>query len=295
MIGNSFRVSAVIPAYNSESFLGTAIESVLGQTYPCFECVVVDDGSTDGTADIARPIPEVRYVRQDNAGDANARNRAIAEALGDYIAFLDADDIWMPDKIESQLTLFATRPSLGLVYTGVAVVDRDLRPLEELSPAPGHVALRNTLVVEKPYMTGVGSSGMVPVRVARAIGFDERLAASADWAFAVSIALRHPVDRVDRPLVLYRQHADSQVHRNLSAVEHDMQLVWSELFTDGSLHPRLRSLRRRAHANLYLSLAASYFKRGDHARFLTYLMRALARRPDRVASAFWRRYMDRPR
>jgi glycosyltransferase involved in cell wall biosynthesis len=288
------RVTAAIPAFNAARFLSQAIESVMVQTHSPFEVLVIDDGSTDDSLSIARSFKGVRCISQSNRGDAGARNRALTEAKGDLIAFLDADDVWLPDKLESQLEIFGMRPELGMVYTGVTVVDEDLRTLEELRSAPAAVALRNTLVVEKPYMTGVGSSGLVRLEVARAIGFDERLRASADWAFAVSVAMRHPVDRIDRPLVLYRQHALTQVHRNLAAVENDMRLVWSEVFADGRLDPHLRSLRRRALANLCLSLAASYLKRGDRMRFVRYLGSALVLRPDRVVAAIWRRYMVPP-
>lgn len=288
------RVTAAIPAYNAQQFVGEAIESVLAQTRPCDEVIVVDDGSTDDTAAVVRSYEGVRYVHQQNGGDAAARNRLAVEARGDLIAFLDADDVWLPRKIERQLECFEEQPRLGMVYTAVDVVDMDLDHRHTIWSAPGDVALRNTLVLEKPYMTGVGSSGMVPVGVARANPFDTRLKASADWAFACHIALRHPVTGVHEPLVLYRQHADSQVHLNLQAVEHDARLVFDELFGDPDLDPTLRRLARRARANLHLSLSASYFARGARRPFVRHLAQATVHRPDRVALAFWQRYAGTP-
>ena len=281
-------ISVAIPAHNGAPYIRETIESVLTQTYAPSECLVIDDGSTDATATIVRGFPEITYIRQENKGDAAARNRAIAEASGEYIAFLDADDVWMPSKLEEQVAVFATRPLLGLVYTGVVVVDAQLRPVTELIPAPGHLALRNTLIVEKPYMTGVGSSAMVATRVAKEVGFDERLRASADWAFGVSVAARYPVDRVNRPLVLYRQHDEGQVHRNLRAVEHDVHLIWNEMFRDPEVPRPLLRRQRRAKANLDVSLAYSYYKAGQLMRSCKYLSRAFIRRPDRVAAAVWR-------
>lgn len=290
MSGNSLRVSAVIPAYNAADFLAEAIRSVLEQTLPCFECLVVDDGSTDGTADVAKTFPEVRVISQSNGGDARARNRGLSEAHGHYIAFLDADDIWLPHKIESQMERFRASPELGMVYSGVHLVDRAGTIIDTLLPAPGDIAFRNTLLVEKPYMTGAGSTGVVPATLVGKIGFDERLKASADWAFACRVALSYPVEAIDQPLALYRQHGDSQVHKNLGAVERDMTLVWEELFGGGLVPLELVPYRRRARANLALSLAAGYFKAGDHLRSARYLMRALLLRPDRVFWALWRRY-----
>jgi glycosyltransferase involved in cell wall biosynthesis len=93
-------VSVVIPAYNAASVLPRAIESVLGQTSRPEEVIVVDDGSTDNTAQVATQYgPSITYIRQDNAGASAARNRGIAEATGEWIAFLDSDDEWLPPKL----------------------------------------------------------------------------------------------------------------------------------------------------------------------------------------------------
>lgn len=284
-------ITAAIPAYNSERFLGEALRSVFAQTLPPDECIVVDDGSTDRTADIAKAFDSVRYVWKENGGDASARNRAIEEASGDFIAFLDADDLWRADKLQRQMELFSRDPSLGMVYAGVELVDIATRHMSVLSPAPSETALRNTLIMEKPYITGVGSTAVLPIEVARKVTFDERLAASSDWAFACNVALNYPVAAVDEPLALYRQHGEPQVHNNLAAVERDTHLVWSELFGSEALPAALRRARRRAAANLDLSLAYSWYRQGDKARAWTYLARAFARRPDRVVAAFWRRYM----
>lgn len=112
-------VSAVIPAYNSERFLPLAITSVLAQTYAPVECIVVDDGSRDGTARVAAGFGDrVRYIRQDNAGASAARNTGIAAARGEYIAFLDSDDYWMATKIENQMAAIAREPTLVLLASG---------------------------------------------------------------------------------------------------------------------------------------------------------------------------------
>ena len=97
-------VSVVIPAYNSASYLAEAVESALGQTFKDLEILVVDDGSTDETQELMRRYgPPVRCLSQENTGVATARNRGIDESRGRYVAFLDADDVWQPDKLEKQL------------------------------------------------------------------------------------------------------------------------------------------------------------------------------------------------
>ncbi len=114
----SGTVSCVIPVYNGERYLAEAIDSVLAQTVPPQEIIVVDDGSTDGTPGVTRAYGEaVRYVRQDNAGATVARSHGVSLAEGDYIAFLDADDRWCREKLERQIARFAAHPELALCTT----------------------------------------------------------------------------------------------------------------------------------------------------------------------------------
>jgi len=111
------RVSCVVPVFNGERFLGEALESILTQTCPPDEIVVVDDGSTDGSAQIATALDRVRYIRQENAGPAAARNSGIGISTGDLLAFLDADDLWLPTKLERQLAQLEAQPALEFSVT----------------------------------------------------------------------------------------------------------------------------------------------------------------------------------
>ncbi len=109
-------ISVIIPVYNGERYLAQTIESVLQQTLAPTEVIVVDDGSTDKSAAVAQSFPAVRYIYQSNAGSNAARNRGIRHSTGDFLAFLDADDLWTPDKLAVQMTAFAQEPSLDFVY-----------------------------------------------------------------------------------------------------------------------------------------------------------------------------------
>ncbi len=116
----ALSISCVIPVYNGERFLAEALDSALGQTRPAAEVIVVDDGSTDGTLEVAaRYSGRVTYLRQDNAGPAAARNRGVAASRGDLVAFLDADDLWHPEKLAKQAARFQIRPELGISVTHV--------------------------------------------------------------------------------------------------------------------------------------------------------------------------------
>ena len=129
------RVSVMIGVYNGAPYLAEAIDSVLAQTRPAFELIVVDDGSEDESGEIARGYgPPVRCVRQERGGMAAARNRAVQDAAGDYFAFLDADDRFAPDKLERQVAAFAADPVLDVVYGHVSEflspdLDADARAL----------------------------------------------------------------------------------------------------------------------------------------------------------------------
>jgi glycosyltransferase involved in cell wall biosynthesis len=119
-------VTCLVTAYNYERYVARAIESALAQDYPseAFEIVVIDDGSTDGTAEAIRPyLDRVRYFRQENGGLLAATNRGIAEARGELIGFLDADDMWLPDKVSRQAEVFVSRPEVGLVSGEMEIVD----------------------------------------------------------------------------------------------------------------------------------------------------------------------------
>ncbi len=110
-------VSVIIPVYNGEKYLSEAIESVLAQSYGNKEVVVIDDGSTDGTAEVvSRYSPTVRYCYQPNAGTGTARNHGVEEARGDFFSFLDADDLWMPDKLRLQMAAFGDNPETEIVF-----------------------------------------------------------------------------------------------------------------------------------------------------------------------------------
>jgi glycosyltransferase involved in cell wall biosynthesis len=113
-------VSVIIPVYNGERYLAEAIESVLSQTHRPLELLVVDDGSTDGTADVARSYPEARTIHQPNRGHGAAKNAGAAAARGEFLAFLDADDVWAPDKLRLQVAYLEANDDVGCVLCNMA-------------------------------------------------------------------------------------------------------------------------------------------------------------------------------
>lgn len=125
------KISVLIPAYNAASYIEAAIKSVQDQTYPAHEIIIVDDGSTDETESLLKNRLDIRYIRCEHRGVSAARNRGIAEAEGDWIAFIDADDLWMPDKLEKQIRYTGEHPDCSIVFTRYENFT-DI-PVEELS------------------------------------------------------------------------------------------------------------------------------------------------------------------
>jgi hypothetical protein len=204
-----------------------------------------------------------------------------------------------------ETSLIASRPPLarsslarllaegsGVVFgavTGLHVVDERLRFIGREYVPPDDAAIRKTLLVERPIMPGIGSTGLVPIERFRELGgFDERFSMSADCALACGIGLRHRVHGVPRPLVLYRQHPAAMHADPRNAVQRDMRTIHAELLP--LLQPR--ASLRPARANLHVSLAGSALASGRPRAALKHAALALFTRPDRVLAAAWR--LSRP-
>jgi glycosyltransferase involved in cell wall biosynthesis len=173
---NNPKVSVIIPVYNGEKFLEEAIKSVLNQDYDHLECIVVDDGSTDESASIAKKFERVIYLRQDNTGVASARNRGVQRASGEYLAFLDADDIWDINKLETQINYMEENPDIDY-----SVTRHRLFLAEGLKELPPWVRKNH---YEKEMVAYIPSALIVRRSAFEIVGnFDEsyRIADDSDW------------------------------------------------------------------------------------------------------------------
>lgn len=273
-------VSVVIPCFNHARFLAEAVDSALGQTRPAAEVIVVDDGSTDETGRVLDAYAgRVRVVRQGNRGVSAARNAGAALATGDLLAFLDADDVWLPGKLAAQAELFAAPPAPGLVHCGVEEIDAHGRALRtRLDGLDGRVA-EEMLLFRRTVILG-GGSGAVVTRAlfAEVGGFDETLATSADWDLHHRIARRAPVGFVPRVLLRYRVHGGN-MHADVARTAREMQAAYAKAFAEDA---GLRPLRRRAYGGLHAMLSGSFHARGQLLPALGHGLRALAHDPSRV-------------
>jgi glycosyltransferase involved in cell wall biosynthesis len=258
------KVSAIIPGYNYARFLGEAIDSVLAQTQPAHEIIVVDDGSTDDTPAVAqRYAGKIRYVRTENGGVSRARNTGIALATGDAVAFLDADDRWLPRKLELQTAALAVQPEAGLIHTGSRVFDDAAQQtLCEFWPQADldlHALIRCCSIS--------ASSVLIPRAVLDEVGvFDHELVGTEDWDLWLRIALAHPILGCPEVLVEYRSHS-----RSLSGNAHrQFQNSMAVLDKAQHLHPGCEECRAALRA-------ARTQMRREYFRKLTALARAAFR------------------
>jgi glycosyltransferase involved in cell wall biosynthesis len=264
-------VSVIIPTYNYGRYLGEAIESALKQTYPPLEVIIVDDGSTDETPQVLAAFgTRIRSVRQVNAGVGAARNNGIGMARGEYIALLDSDDIWMPTKLELQMSRFAKDPSLGLVHCGAETFDESGRTLNTcLAGMEGRVA--DEMLRFDSDVIRAGSCMVFPKRVAEELGgFDARLPPSDDWDFCYRVAARYPVGYVREVLLRYRQH-EGGLHRNVARMEMAMQISLAQAFESRD-EP---ALRKHAYGRWHRILAGCYFEARQPHQFFRHMVKSM--------------------
>jgi len=201
-------VSVIIPAYNAEAFLARAIRSVEGQSFRDFEIVLIDDGSTDGTADIARGFGSVRYILGSHGGEAVARNRGLEESRSDLVAFVDADDEWLPDKLARQIA-FMQKLGSSFSYTDSYLVRGDVPNVRYSTLArPRHGDILSPLIDD-----WLDQAFIIPtdVMASRALlqsvgGFEAGLPTPGhvDYGLWLKLAIRGTrFDYLDEPLALY--------------------------------------------------------------------------------------------
>jgi glycosyltransferase involved in cell wall biosynthesis len=251
-------VSVVIPAFNAERFLGDALDSVARQTLRPLECIVVDDGSSDNTQVIANQHPAcTECVTQPNRGVSAARNAGATRAQAPLLAFLDADDAWLPTRLErmtqrmlrerAQAALCATWLADGALNPQTRLsISADLSPERMLLRQVTLVSSSSSLLIEREAFNTVG-------------GFNESFSTSADWYLTFRLVGELEWAYEPEALVLYRRHPGG-MSRNVDRMASDMLRIYREIFASAS-SGRLPG-RRKAFGSLHRMLAASYFVSG---------------------------------
>ena len=279
--GKAPLVSVVIATYNMGEYVAQAVSSVLGQPNVDLEVVVVDDGSTDATREVLREFlgdPRVRVIQQENQGQPQAKNTGIRATRGRYIAFCDADDYWLSNKLAVQLPLFEKNPKVGVVYSRVFKLHQDHSMHERVE----HLLYRGD-ILKKLFVRNIVPFGTAVVRreCFEQLGvFDESIPMGIDWDLWLRFAVRWEFDFVPEPTYVYRVW-HGQMSKNWQG-RYDCALRIMARFLER--HPdRLPGrIVATGYADTYTNLAAEHLRHTSVAASIAILWKALEYRAD-----FW--------
>lgn len=273
------QISVVVPSYNCNHYIVQAIESVLIQKDCSYEIIVIDDGSTDRTRIVLQPYEnQIHYVYQDNQGVANARNRGIELSRGEFIAFLDADDYFLPDKLSSQLAVFEAQPELGIVHSGWRRVDVQGNLIVEVCPWHNvpDLNLENWLIW-KPVLP----SAMMFRRkwLEKVGGFDARFPPAEDTELVLKLSLQGcQAIWLEKITVCYRQHEQSATHQGLPQAR-ALTNVLDHFFHQSNLPPSIRLMEKRVRYGTFIWIAWYLYFTGHPTAMAEYLIKAWLCKP----------------
>lgn len=267
-------ISVVVPVYNGQEFIKTTIQSVIMQSYPHWEMLIIDDGSTDGTKEVVKGYLEdsrIKYFYQKNRERAAARNQGIHFSSGQYIAFLDADDAWLPDKLEVQVDYLKHHPEVRLCFTNYFLIDTG----GILTGAPRISFTSNNqfdYLLKGNFIAN--STVMIPRDVLDKVGlFDETLPAfgSEDWDMWLRIVRFYSVHFIDKPLALYRIHENNtSLDRMCSSAE----AVLKKTFSDPNLPANIFRSKEKIYAQIYLGFSETCLRSNQKKKAVEYWQRA---------------------
>lgn len=291
-------VSVIIPAYNAQGFLARAIRSVREQTFTDFEIVVVDDGSTDGTGETAQGFDGVRYVLQPHLGEAATRNRGLDEAAGEFVAFLDADDEWLPQKLAHQLKFMKSLES-SFSYTDSYLVRDGRRQRYSALARPRQGQILEALIDDWLEQAFITNNTVVAARaLLQSVGGFERglpTASNADYGLWLKLALSGTrFDYLDEPLAVYHRGHSSDSSDAVAMVErHRLALEYFSSEYDFTADGRERIARAlvRSSATLAVELlkqhrfreAVPHLRRSSVGDFARKGRLFMSRRTERLA------------
>ena len=281
-------VSVIIPAYKAGQYIKETIQGVLNQTHTNFELIIVDDGSPDNQAEVIAPIaasdPRIRYIKQKNGGVSSARNHGYRLSKGSFLAFLDADDLWLSNNLELKLAKFSSDTAFGLVHSDMAIMDgNSKRTGETKSGKEGYIL--DDLLSWNGTCIPTPSSILVKREVFEKVGnFDLKLSNAADQEFFFRVAKAYKIGRVPTITWWYRVH-DNQMHSNIPVMEKDALLAYQHAEEYGLF--KSKSFRNECFANMYLIMGASWWGDGQNKfKGLQYIFKAIFIYPATIGKLF---------
>ena len=282
------RVSVITPAYNVAAYVRDTVESVLAQTFRDFELIVVDDGSTDNTCAVLKPYADagqLTYIYQDNAERAVARNTGLRHATGEYLAFVDADDVWMPHKLQQQVDVLDAHPNVAIVYGAARYIDPQGQPVLYQGRAVDEETSTELLIqdhsrrlVEGNTLCGGGSCVLTRRGWVNQLGgFDTTLSYPEDWDMWVRLARLGPFAYIPAVLMSYRVFGWNKVIK-IETTERIIQQhlkIIDKMFVDWPQDAAEREhLRRHALATYHLRVALYAYQAHEPEQGCAHLQQA---------------------
>ncbi len=252
-------LSIIVPAYNAERTVLKTIESVQKQTFSDFELILINDGSTDHTLELLDTVkdPRLKIYSYQNGGVSVARNRGIAHAKGEFIAFLDTDDLWTSDKLELQVAALQQHPEAGVAYSWTYFMDEQGKSFHADEPITFEGDVYAELLAG--YFLRSGSNSLIRRQALESVGeFDPTLTHGEDWELSLRLAAHWPFIVVPKPQILYRQTSDSASSK-IEVMEKDILSVIEKAFRAAPLE--FQPLKNQSLANLHQFLAHLYLTR----------------------------------
>lgn len=279
---DSRLVSVIIPAYNQGHYLAKTIQSVLDQNYPHLEILVIDDGSTDNTAVVARGFsdPRVRYIYQDNRGLSGARNTGVQHAHGQYLSYLDSDDLFLPEKLSLLVAAIQDNPGAGFAAGQAIPIDEHDRPIGKIFDTPLPEDPEKLLLWNPLH---VGSVLVSSEWQQRAGFFDETLRSYEDWDMWLRLAsLGCPMVYVDQPVSLYRFHREQMTRIGRQMTQATFSVL-DKIFSKPDLPASWRAMHDLAYSNANLRAMAQAYQAQDYSQAQHYLLEAVRLDPTLLA------------
>ena len=282
-MSDSPEVTVILPAYNAEKYIREAVDSIRSQTYDDYEVVAVDDGSTDSTGEIldelAADFSKMTVIHQENRGLAAARNAALASMKGQYVALLDSDDIWLPDKLKRCMDFLKSNPDISIVYTPMDPFDSETGERMEGHSKKCH----SGWLTEKIFMSIFvhDPAAVFHRRVTDTCGgFDESIPVSVGNEFWLRVSTRFEFGLIDESLALRRWSESSLTRSNRLRGRKIKAAMLEEFYfrKDGTKHvPRDRAMRRLA--KVYYHLGKAYLGKFECRNAFGALRKAIGFRP----------------
>ncbi len=219
-------ISVILPVYNGEKTIRETIESILKQTFSDFELIVINDGSKDSTVEIVSsfPDPRIKLFSYPNAGQPASRNRGISRAEGEYISFIDADDLWTPDKLEAQFKALQNNPQAAVAYSWTNMIDESGKFLRE----GAYLSYEGDVLTELLLSNFLenGSNPLIRASALREVGnFDESLSNAHDWDMWLRLAARYHFVAVSSIQILYRVSSTSMSSNVLGMQKSSLRVI----------------------------------------------------------------------